>query len=116
MTQTPHRHHLPIGALVAVIALVAVSAIAGPRVPSSAEELQAFVEANAQTLVVHEDAVVASVVRDTYSATPGIATLAAGGTNYDWATLVLVLGGFPTSENNITVITRWMRQENFVDS
>ena len=107
---------LPFGALLAVATLVAASALAPPRLPTEAEELQAYIEANAQSILVHEDAAVASVIRDPYSATPGIATLAAGGTNYDWATLVLVLGGFPTTENNITVFTRWMRQENYVDS
>lgn len=110
------RKHLPVGATVAVFALVAVSSLAPPRWSTPAEDFQAYIEANAQTLRVPATATASFVVRDEYSATPGIATLAAGGTNYDWATLVLLLAGLPTSENNITVFTRWMRQENYVDS
>ncbi len=96
--------------------LTVIAAVAPPPLPSQAEELQAYIEANAQSLVVHEDAAIASVARDGYSATPGIQTLAAGGTNYDWAKMVLLLAGLPMTENNITVFTRWMRQENYVDS
>ena len=58
---------------------------------------------------------VVDVTRDTYSATPGIATLAASGTNHDWAKLVLVLAELPPTESNVTVFTRWMRQENGTD-
>jgi hypothetical protein len=96
--------------------LTVIAAVAPPPLPSQAEELQAYIEANAQSLVVHEDAAIASVARDGYSATPGIQTLAAGGTNHDWAKMVLLLAGLPMTENNITVFTRWMRQENYVDS
>jgi hypothetical protein len=110
------RQFLPGGALLAAATLVAALTIAPANLPTAADELQAYLTANAQSLIVHEDAAMASVIRDTYSATPGIATLAAGGTNHDWAKLVLLLGAFPMTENNITVMTRWMRQENFVDS
>jgi hypothetical protein len=58
----------------------------------------------------------ASVVRDGYTATDGAKTLAAGGTNYDWAKLVMTFAGWPSSESNIAVFTRWMRQENGVDN
>src|SRR5690606_17923505 len=57
-----------------------------------------------------------TVTRDDYSVTPGIATWVRGGTNHDWARLVLLLGGWPLSDNNVTVITRWMRQENGPDN
>ncbi len=57
-----------------------------------------------------------TVVRHDFSATAGYATYIRGGTNYDWARLVLLMGGFPISESNVTVVTRWMRQENFVDT
>jgi peptidoglycan hydrolase-like protein with peptidoglycan-binding domain len=33
-------------------------------------------------------------------------------TNYDWARLVLRDGGWPTSANNVTVMTEWMGSEN----
>jgi hypothetical protein len=69
-----------------------------------------------QTLTVPDDLVPASVVRDGYSVTPGHATYVAGGTNHDWAKLVLNIAGWPVTENNVTVITRWMRQENYIDS
>jgi hypothetical protein len=110
------RKHLPIGAVAAVFALVAVSSLAPPRWPTPSEQLQSYVMQNAQTLSVPATVNVSSVTRDTYSATPGIATLAAGGTNYDWAKLVMVFAGFPLSESNITVFTRWMRQENGYDN
>ncbi len=109
------RKHLPIAATAAVFALVAVSALAPPRWPTPAEEFQAYLDQHAQTLKVPSTVLAASVTRDDYSATPGIATLAAGGTNYDWAKLVLLLAGFPMTESNVTVFTRWMRQENGPD-
>lgn len=110
------RDRLALGAGIMAFSLAVIAAIAPPPQPSAAEELQAYVDAHAQTLVVHEDAAVASVARDGYGATPGIQTLAAGGTNHDWAKMVLLLAGLPITENNVTVFTRWMRQENYVDS
>jgi hypothetical protein len=35
-------------------------------------------------------------------------------TDFDWATLALEDGGWPTSSNNVTVITQWMASENCV--
>ncbi len=95
--------------LLAAIAFVAVP----PQ--SSAQQLEAYIAANAQSITVPETVEVADVTRDTYSATPGIATLAASGTNHDWAKLVLVLAELPPTESNVTVFTRWMRQENGTD-
>ncbi len=40
----------------------------------------------------------------------------AGATNYDWAKLVLLSASWPMTDSNVTVIVRWMRQENYVDS
>ena len=37
-------------------------------------------------------------------------------TNHDWAKLVLLMGEFPLTDSNVTVVTRWMRQENYVDA
>lgn len=54
--------------------------------------------------------------RDAFGSTPGPETFIASGTNHDWAKLVLLYAGWPISDNNVTVITRWMRQENYVDA
>lgn len=110
------RRHITVIAAMSALGLAAVVALAPPPPPSAAEALHAYLEANAQKLTVPDAVTVASVSRDSYSATPGIQTLAAGGTNYDWAKLVLVLGGFPMTESNVTVLTRWMRQENGADN
>jgi hypothetical protein len=53
-----------------------------------------------------------AVVRDGVSATDGVKTLTNNGTNADWAKLVLMFGGWPQTEQNVTVMLRWMRQEN----
>ncbi|WP_066043180.1 hypothetical protein [Herbiconiux solani] len=70
----------------------------------------------AQSVTVSEGAVAAAIARDEYASTPGVQTLAAGSTNRDWAQLVLLLGGFPMTDSNITVMLRWMRQENGPES
>ncbi len=110
------RRHITVIAAVSALGLAAVVALAPPPPPTAAEAIHAYVVAHAQTLTVEDAAAVAPVARDVYSATPGIQTLAAGGTNYDWAKLVLVLGSFPMTESNVTVLTRWMRQENGADN
>ena len=57
----------------------------------------------------------ASLTRDTFGSTPGPQTFIQGGTNHDWAKLVLLYAGWPITDSNVTVITRWMRQENGAD-
>jgi hypothetical protein len=109
------RDHLAVAAGVVVFAIVGVFILSAPPPPSQHEALAAYIEENAQTMVVPGSASAQVVARDGYSATPGIETLAAGGTNHDWAKLVMLLAGWPMSENNITVFTRWMRQENGPD-
>ena len=89
-----------------------VLSVAPPAPPSDAQELQSYIDANAQTLSVGDDVESADAEMGDYSASPGIATLAAGGTNYDWAKLVLSFADLPVTEDNVTVFTRWMRQEN----
>ena len=49
---------------------------------------------------------------DRRSASTGPETLVAGGTNLDWAKLVLIDGGWPLTDENVTFMMRWMRQEN----
>jgi hypothetical protein len=105
-----------VSAAVAAFALAAIAAIAPPAPPSSAQELRAYVDAHAQTFTVSEKVAVIAVKLDPYSATPGIDALVAGGTNHDWAKLVMLSGGWPMSEENVTVMTRWMRQENGADN
>lgn len=117
--RTPRRTRIALiiaaSAVAISITAIAVAVPEATRGPSAVELLETYVDENPQSLTVSTDVVVASIVRDTYSATPGIQTLAAGGTNHDWAKLVLLLAGFPMSEENVTVFTRWMRQENGVD-
>lgn len=52
------------------------------------------------------------VARDSLGATDSIQGLARIGTNESWAQLVLMFGGWPQTEANVTVMLRWMRQEN----
>ena len=60
------------------------------------------------------DATIAAPVvnRDNLGATDGLQTLARVGTNEAWAKLVLMFGGWPQTDANVTVMLRWMRQEN----
>lgn len=99
---------------VLVLALGAIAA-AVPRAPTGAERVEAFVLANAQSISVSPRVPKSVVTRDAFSATPGIATYVAGGTNHDWAKLVMLFAGFPVTDSNVTVFTRWMRQENGSD-
>jgi len=103
------------GAAVAAFALLAVGAVAPPPPVSANAIWQAYLDEHAQTLTVSPAVAPTAIARDGYSATPGIDTLVAGGTNHDWAKLVLLLGGFPMTDANVTVFTRWMRQENGPD-
>lgn len=112
---TPHRLLTGLGACTIVLALIGVVLVAVPRGPSADEQLADYIRANAQTLTVSPRAAIEVVPRDNYTATPGIDSLKAGGTNYDFAKLVMLYAGWPQSDNNITVFTRWMRQENGVD-
>jgi len=98
------------------IALTVSLAIIIPTPPTEAEVLADYIDDHAQSLSVSSALTTSAVARSSYGATPGIATLAAGGTNRDWAQLVLLSGGWELSENNITVIMRWMRQENGTDN
>jgi hypothetical protein len=104
---------ITVGAATAAFALFAVMAVAPLTNPSNAQTLESYIDEHAQTVEVAAD-LPAQVVeqRDGYDATPGIQTLARSGTNYDWAKMVMLFGGWPMSDDNITVFTRWMRQEN----
>lgn len=99
---------------------IAMSPLAAP--PSYAETLAAYVDRNAQEFELSgSDAALAAaatgtLTRDAFGSTPGPETFIRGGTNHDWAKLVLLYAGWPITDNNVTVITRWMRQENYVDA
>ena len=118
----PPSHHLnrhALGATAGSLILIGVIAMAPLAAPPSIAEQQAeYAAENAQDFVVsasHAASAAAKAVpaeRDAFGATPGPATYIAGGTNHDWASLVLVYAGWPVTESNVTVITRWMRQEN----
>ncbi len=91
-------------------------AIIAPPPPSDAEALAAYVAEHAQLLTVSSTASLADTARADFGATAGFATLAASGTNYDWAKMVLLAAGLPMTDDNVTVFTRWMRQENGADN
>jgi hypothetical protein len=96
----------------AAFALVAVPAVAPPPELSPAQILKAYETSHMQKLTVAGSEAPEQITHSVYSATAGIQSLANDGTNYDWAKLVLLFGGWPQSDNNVTVILRWMRQEN----
>lgn len=81
-----------------------------PIADASATENPALV--GEQALTVSSDAVLGDVARDSYGATAGRESYIAGGTNHDWAKLVLLDAGWPVTDSNVAVFTRWMRQEN----
>jgi hypothetical protein len=109
---TFHPTHVVIGAAVTAFSLTAILSVAPPTQPNV---LQGYITAHAQSLDVSPTSKPTALARDDFSATPGVQTLVNGGTNYDWAKLVLLDGGFPMSDTNVTVMTRWMRQENGAD-
>lgn len=110
------REYLSVGAMAVAFALTSTTALAPPPMPSESELFELYLAQNAQSLAVSPAAATVALPRDSFAATPGIRTFIEGGTNHDFAKLVLLLAGFPITENNVTVFTRWMRQENYVDS
>src|SRR4051812_43750152 len=106
-----------VGAAVVAFALFVIVSIAPPAPRSDAQSLEQYIADNAQGVTV--SATVTGAVLDDrgeYYATPGIESLKAEGTNYAWAKMVMLFGGWPMSDDNITVFTRWMRQENGADN
>jgi hypothetical protein len=102
-----------IGAAIGAFALFAIMTVAPPPPQTDASALQAYVDEHAQTVTVASGATVAALdERGGYTASPGIQTLKSEGTNYAWAKMVMLFAGWPMSDDNITVFTRWMRQEN----
>ena len=110
-----HRVPLAVGAAAVALALVGLTMVAPPAPPTRQQRVDAYLFANAQSLAVPHDVADNTGTRDAFTVTEGYASIAAGGTNHDWAKLVLLYAGFPLSESNVTVFTRWMRQENGTD-
>jgi len=106
------RSRLGVGASLGVLSLIAVFAIAPPATPDAAGQLAIYIAAHPQSLTVSKRISLEDRTRDGYSATAGVESLAVSGTNYAWAKMVLLSGGWPQSEANVTVMVRWMRQEN----
>ncbi|MCU1478676.1 MAG: hypothetical protein JWQ64_3369 [Subtercola sp.] len=104
-----------VAAGIAAFALVAITALAPPPLPVHQSYSYSSARGALQVISVPGSAAGITVTRDDYSSTPGITTFAAGSTNRDWATLVMFLAGFPMTDSNITVMMRWMRQENGPD-
>ena len=104
------------GASLGALSLLAVFAIAPPATPDAGGQLALYIAAHPQTLRVSERVSIGDGSRDGYSTTAGVESLAANGTNYDWAKMVMLSGGWPQSEANVTVMVRWMRQENGADN
>ena len=99
---------VPTDAALASSLRVAPSTTVAPGEPAGTERASA----PPQELLV--DATIAAPVvnRENLSATDGLQTLARVGTNEAWAKLVLMFGGWPQTDANVTVMLRWMRQEN----
>lgn len=116
------RVSLMIFAVAASFALTVPFAFAPPAPPTEAAALAAYATENAQDVDVSTAETVAhleatdALARDDYGASQGLESLIASGTNHDWAKMVCLFAGFPMSDANVTVITRWMRQENYTDS
>lgn len=105
------RKRLAVLSAIAAFCLPMAFALAPPTL-ADVEPQAASATPPAQSLRVSAEAAAVQVKRDVYLTTPGYRTLAKNGTNYDWATLVLVSGGWPVTEASVTVMVRWMRQEN----
>lgn len=65
-----------------------------------------------QHLLVDATLAAPVVTRESLGATDSIQSMVNIGTNESWAKLVLLFGGWPQTEANVTVMLRWMRQEN----
>lgn len=111
---------LGVTAAAAVTSLAALTAIAPSPSPADAEAASVGAvstrAASEQMLDLPAGLARASISRDSFATVAGVQGLAEGSTNRDWAELVLLLGDFPRTDGNITVMLRWMRQENGPDN
>ena len=107
---TSLQHQLAI--VTTAVAVMAGLSIVAPTPPAQAEPAREVAPAAAQALRVAANVDGQELSRDSVSATDVKQTLLLGGTNEDWAKLVLLDGGWPLTDQNVTVMLRWMRQEN----
>lgn len=112
----PRNRKHPFGSVLAAVVVLELIALASlvPTVYNSAFASEAPVET--QYFAVATTVATPEVERPGYSYQPGYAHYIATGTNHDWARIVLLAAGWPITEDSVTVITRWMRQENYVKS
>ncbi|HWU60201.1 MAG TPA: hypothetical protein VN045_15875, partial [Microbacteriaceae bacterium] len=117
VVQLAIQHRIAVG--VTALALIAGISIAPAQAPAAAASTAAASALGASeqrghvhAFTVDSDIVAPAITRDAFSATDGVQTLASNGTNEDWAKLVLMFGGWPQTDANVTVMLRWMRQEN----
>lgn len=120
--QIPPRRHYGLQPL-AVLATGAVAVLlaAGAIAPSpEADATIARSALNDQSVDIVESIQPAMPQRDVYAAEISPqrqkAALVAEHTNYSWAKLVLWYGGWPITDESVTTIVRWMRQENYIDN
>lgn len=111
----PALRPLALVAFLAVAGLVSAPALAAPLQGSDKTISDAAAHAPSQSLDAAPGVVLPTPERDQVGASTPTEALANGATNYDWAKLVLSYAGWPTSESNVAVFTRWMRQENGPD-
>jgi hypothetical protein len=114
------------GAAVAALGLAVILAVAPPAPAHAATRdahgralpppVQHFAPGTTQDLAVAADAAVPQVTRDTTAVTSPEELYVQSGTNADWAKLILSYGGWPVSDDNVTVLLQWMIRENGADS
>jgi hypothetical protein len=80
--------------------------------PGTSDAPGSGIAAPEQHLAVDATIAAPVITRENLSATDGLQTMARVGTNEAWAKLVLTFGGWPQTDANVTVMLRWMRQEN----
>ncbi|MCD2441053.1 hypothetical protein LQ757_02075 [Agromyces sp. SYSU K20354] len=109
---------LSVTAVLGLIATLALAPLSRPdsASPAFAASADSPHSGDTQQVEVASDVAAPAVSHESYTAATGPQTLVAGGTNHDWAKLVLVFGGFPVTDENVAVITQWMREENGPDN
>jgi len=110
------RPLLAVGSTFVIGATAVLLGLAPPSGPSAAQQIAYYNALHGQSLEVSARAEGPEADRDAYGATPGVETFRRSGTNRDWAQLILLFAGWPQSEDSITVIMRWMRQENYPET
>jgi hypothetical protein len=121
-----------VGAAVAALGLAVILAVAPPTPAHAATALRGkaalegtrtrppvvehFAAGTTQDLAVPASAAAADVTRDAVASSSPDELFVKSGTNADWAKLVLYYGGWPVSDQNVTVMLQWMIRENGADS